>query len=96
MLPCITLCPLPGFKNNYDVFTDIESYVNDTYGMEDIFDSEMLENINDSKKWISKEIFTTVMGRCSMTCFNSEVKVVQFIMDSIYVIKTKLNYQVKS
>ena len=83
MLPCITFCPLPGFKDQYNVFTDTESYVNDTYGMEDIFEPEILEQIHDSNIWFSKEIFTTIMGQCSMTCYKKEVKAIEFIKDSI-------------
>ena len=94
MLPCITLCPLPGFRNLYDFAVDIASYLNDTFGKEDIFQQEMLERLNDSTKWISQEIFTTIMGRCWMTCFQKEVKVVSFAKDFQYDIKTKKNYQV--
>ncbi len=95
-LPCITLCPLPGFRDLYNVTVDIESYLNDTYGKEDIFVPEMLKRLNDTKKWMSIEIFTTLMGRCSMTCLQREVKAIEFNKNITYYLKTQRNYQVNT
>jgi len=95
-LPCITLCPTPGFRDLYNFTVDIESYLDDTFGIGDIFQHEMLEQLNDTKKWISKEIFTTLMGRCSMTCLQREVKALEFNKNITYYLKTQRNYQVNT
>jgi len=94
MLPCVTFCPLPGFRDLYDVTVDNETYLNDTFGMEDIFKQEMLARLNDTKKWISKELFTTIMGRCFMTCLQTEVKAIEISKSIKYSINSKRNYQV--
>jgi hypothetical protein len=85
---------MPGFRDLYNVTVDIESYLNDTFGKEDIFQQEMLERLNDPKNWIFKEIYTTLMGRCSVTCCQKEVKATEFSIT--YLINGAKNYQVKS
>lgn len=95
-LPCITLCPAPGFRDLYNVTVDLESYLDDTFGIKDIFQPEMLDRLNNTQNWISKEILTTLMGRCSMTCLQEKVKVTDFQKDVTYVLSTQRNYQVKT
>ena len=87
---------MPGFRDRYNVTVDFESYLNDTYGKEDIFQQDMLTRLNDTKNWISKELFTTLMGRCTMTCSHEEVKAIEFHKDMTYFLNTQRNYQVKN
>ena len=87
---------MPGFKDRYNVTIDNESYLDDTFGMKDIFHQDMFKRLNDTKNWISEEIFTTLMGRCSMTCSQEEVKAIEFHKDMTYLLKSQRNYQVKN
>ena len=44
VLPCLTFCPLPGFRGLNNISLDIVSYRNDTFDKEDIFPPKMLEH----------------------------------------------------
>ena len=85
---------MPGFRDLYEVNLDIESYRNDTFGMEDIFQQKTLEQLHDSNTWIYQEIFTPLMGRCTMTCLKNEFEIVEFPTFIMYAIRRQRNLQV--
>jgi hypothetical protein len=84
----------PGFRDLYEVILGIESYRNDTFGMEDIFHQKTVEELNDTNNWTYGEIFTTLMGRCTKTCYKNKFKTVEFLSNIMYNIKKQRNFQV--
>jgi hypothetical protein len=95
ILPCLTFCPLPGFKGKEYEGSDLHNYLDDTFGLDETFPQEMIKQFDlHSRDWLVKEVFTTIMGRCSMTCYKQKVEAIQFFNNATYYLSTSFNYQV--
>ena len=85
ILPCLTFCPLPGFKGKEYEGSDLHNYLDDTFGLDETFPQKMIKQFDlHSRDWLVKEVFTTIMGRCSMTCYKQKVEVIQFFNNATY------------
>jgi hypothetical protein len=72
-LPCLTFCPMSGYKNLAEYHTDIKSYLEDTFGKEDIFLNRTLQQFENGSEWLVKELNTISLGRCTMACYKLKV-----------------------
>ena len=70
-LPCITFCPVQGFKSKGHNF-DLDSYVKSTFSLEDIFDEDTVEMLRNQSLFEVSETFTVLMGRCHTLCSKTE------------------------
>ena len=94
LLPCLTFCPLPGFKGNHNPESNLQNYFDETFGINETFPPKMIQQFDNSSNWLVKEVFTTAMGRCSMTCYNKKVQAIEFFNNATYFLNTSYNYQV--
>ena len=93
-LPCLILCPMPGYKNLVEIHENNESYVHDTFGKEDIFANETLLGFKNESRWFVKELQTIFMGRCTMICFKQNVSRMDFDSGTNVTINNSMSYQV--
>ena len=93
-LPCLTFCPESGYKNVHTFHKDIVSYDEDTFGKEDIFTNKTYLEFRNESKWFVKEIYTVMLGRCTMTCYQRNVSVADLVDPPKILLNGSRNYQV--
>ena len=67
LFPCITFCPLPGFKSKGFFFTN-RSYFDNTHDMKDLFADNTLKEFENTSVYHVKEMKTHYSGRCFTVC----------------------------
>ena len=67
-LPSLTLCPRDGFKRK-EIYNDEQSYLNNTYAIEELLDIDRLEE--GLGPW--KTVSTPLRGRCYTYYNNTKV-----------------------
>ncbi len=78
--PCITLCPLSGFRKREFHFTS-KTYKQNTFELADIFDNETCTEVQSNKSAYSfKELRTYYFGRCYTICSLVEMEARRRIM----------------
>ncbi len=63
LLPYLTFCPWPAFRNKEFYFTEAD-YLNNTFDLGDIFDEETVSNLTNLDLYFLKEVRTLAYGRC--------------------------------
>ena len=93
-LPCLTFCPESGYKNVHTFHKDTVSYDEDTFSKEEIFTNGTNLEFKNERKWFVKEIYTVMLGRCTMTCFKRNVSNYDLVDGPKISINGSRNYQV--
>ena len=93
-LPCLTFCPMSGYRNLVEFHENNEKYVNDTFGMEDIFTINTVLELKKESEWSVKELNTISMGRCTMICFEQNVSRMELTSGANVTVNNSRNYQV--
>ena len=93
-LPCLTFCPMSGYRNLVEFHENNESYVNDTFGMEDIFTNETLIGFKNESRWFVKNLNTISMGRCTMISFKPNVSMIDLASWPNVTLNNSRSYQV--
>jgi len=65
--PCVTLCPMQGFKDTSFSYT-MDRYLTNTFRAEEIFASETLNQLYNTTAYFFKEIYSLKYGRCYTVC----------------------------
>jgi hypothetical protein len=71
-LPCITFCAFDSFKYN-GIYFDEESYLNSTFGLNEIFDELMVASLSNISEYFMVESKTLLAGRCYTACHQVSV-----------------------
>ena len=66
-LPCITFCPLQGFKTKGFFYTN-QSYLENSFSPEELFHLDSLQIFQNKSKFVFKEVRTILNGRCYTLC----------------------------
>ena len=67
--PCISFCPIDGFKSDGFYFYDDETFINATYSMDEIFEDQTIEMFRNKSMFRTVETNTLLMGRCFTICY---------------------------
>jgi len=67
LLPCMTFCPVSGYKTR-GVYRTLNSYLENTYNLNDIFEAESLRTIKNDSLYYWRDVKTIFQGRCFTVC----------------------------
>ena len=76
-MPALTLCPGKAFKS-VGPFFDETSFLDNAFGLEDIFDASTIKNLANETLYEIHEIRNVLHGRCYTIYFKSKVKARDF------------------
>ena len=67
LLPCMTLCPVSGYKTK-GVYASPKSFLENTCNLNDIFEAESKRKIKNESLYFCREVKTIFQGRCFTVC----------------------------
>ncbi len=63
LLPYLTFCPWPAFRNKELHYSE-EGFLKNTFELKDVFDDKTISNITNPALYFLKELRTLAFGRC--------------------------------